>query len=97
MTSEGKDVGDGLDMSWQSLRREGWKKQGVNVGDQVVRPGMVGPCGELVRETCTWGKRGLDDQNVCTLCKRAAWSNPLTSSCYTRTIHHKFGYAKSLV
>ena len=97
MTSEGKDAGDGTDMSWLSLRREGRKKQRVNVGDLVVKPGTVDLCAELVRETCAWGKRGLDDQNVYTRRRRAAWSNRRTSSCCTRTIHHKFRYAKSPV
>ena len=30
----------------------------------IVKPGTVDLCAELVRETCAWGKRGLDDQNV---------------------------------
>jgi len=34
------------------MRREGGKKQGVDLWYQVVRPGPVGPCGELVLETC---------------------------------------------
>ena len=56
MTSEGKDADDGMDMSWRSLRREGRKKQVVNVGDLVVKPGTVDPCADLERETCAWGK-----------------------------------------
>ena len=65
--------------------------------NQVVRPETVGPCGELVRGTCVWGKRGLNDQKICTRHSGAAWSNRLTSNCYTRTIRHEFGYAKSPV
>lgn len=38
-----------------------------------------------------------NDQKICTRHSGAAWSNRLTSNCYTRTIRHEFGYAKSPV
>ena len=39
--------------------RERRKKPGIDLRGQVVRPGELGPCGELVLGTCAWGKRRL--------------------------------------
>ena len=97
MTLEGKDEGDEMKMRWWSMLREGGKKQWVDLLYQILRSGPVGPCVEQVLGTCAWGKRGLGGENVCTRCRRATWSTRLTSCCYTRTIYHKIGSAKSPV
>ena len=60
------------------------KRRQEETGDGLAVSGSqawgVGPCGELVLETCAWGKRKLGGQNACRRRKRAVWGNRRKSS-----------------